>query len=337
MKKLFLFFLLLIPVPVFAVDQPYFNVTSATANSGSASVSVLNGTYPNNKEMRIDFSFLTFTDSYLKEVRVKMANNNLYNCNLGSVPVDLMKDTGRSRWAYIFTATCPINYNSNISEVVFDYFSTGSTDIILPHNLSVYSLNSSSGGSSADYTNQLQTIINNLNTNNTWNNYLYDQLNNNFPTIITKLETIHQDLLNSNTNVVNAINAQTQQQQQQNQIINNTDTSNNSTDFSNVINNNTLPNNSHAFDILGGLQGLINGLQPSGSCTRVSVPIPFTNQTLVLPCMTTDVYSVHFPELVVIWQLIVRGIGYYYILVNILRLVKETIDPFNFKLEVMDL
>lgn len=127
------------------------------------------------------------------------------------------------------------------------------------------------------------------------------------------------------------------QNEQQNQIINNTDTSSNSSDFDNTINNFDVPNTSHGFDILGSLQSFISGINVSGSCSRISVPIPFTNQNLVLPCMTTDVYSVHFPEIVVIWQLLVRGIGYYYILVNILRLIKETIDPFNFKLEVMDL
>lgn len=126
-------------------------------------------------------------------------------------------------------------------------------------------------------------------------------------------------------------------QTEQNQIINNTDTSSNSTDFNNTVNSATLPNNSHGFDILGSLQDLINGINVSGSCRRISVPIPFVNKTLTLPCMTTDVYSVHFPEIVVIWQLIVRGLGYYYILVNILKLIKETIDPFNFKLEVLDL
>lgn len=137
--------------------------------------------------------------------------------------------------------------------------------------------------------------------------------------------------------VINAINNQTQQQQQQNQIVNNTDSSGNASDFNSVVNNATLPNSSHGFDILGSLQIFISGINVSGSCNRISVPIPFTNQTLTLPCMTTDVYSVHFPEIVVIWQLIVRGLGYYYILVNILKLIKETIDPFNFKLEVMDL
>ena len=167
---------------------------------------------------------------------------------------------------------------------------------------------------------------------------LYNLISANDTTINNHLTDIYNAINGLNmSDVTNAINQQTQQQAQQNQVINNTNTGNNATDFSNSVNGNTLPNNSHAFDILSGLQSLINGLQPSGSCSRISVPIPFTNQTLILPCMTTDVYSVHFPEIVVIWQLIVRGIAYYYILVNILRLVKETIDPFNFKLEVMDL
>ena len=134
-----------------------------------------------------------------------------------------------------------------------------------------------------------------------------------------------------------SINLQTQQQAIQHQEIVNDDTSGNANDFNSDINNFSVPNDSHAFDILGSLQSFVGNIQVSGSCTRVSVPIPFTDKSFTLPCMTTDVYSVHFRELVIIWQLICRGVGYYYILVNVLKLVKETLDPFNFKLEVLDL
>lgn len=151
------------------------------------------------------------------------------------------------------------------------------------------------------------------------------------------ISTVSQNIATYGQGTINEIHQQRIDEQNQNQIINNTDTSSNSNDFANTINNFSIPNNSHAFDILGGLQGFINGLSVSSSCRRLTIPIPFINQNLTLPCMTTDVYSVYFPEIVVIWQLIVRGLVYYYIIVNILRLIKETIDPFNFKLEVMDL
>lgn len=138
-------------------------------------------------------------------------------------------------------------------------------------------------------------------------------------------------------NIQQSITAQSQQQQQQHDDIVDDDTSGNASGFSSDINNFNIPNESHAFDILGNLNSFIGNIQVSGSCSRISVPIPFTDKSFTLPCMTTDVYSVHFREIVIIWQLICRGVGYYYILVNVLKLVKETLDPFNFKLEVLDL
>ena len=139
----------------------------------------------------------------------------------------------------------------------------------------------------------------------------------------------YANLINSQS-IINSIDNQTD-------IISNDDTSGNASGFSSDINNFNIPNDSHAFDILGSLNNFIGNIQVSGACSRISVPIPFTDKNFVLPCMTTDVYSVHFREIVVIWQLICRGVGYYYILVNVLKLVKETLDPFNFKLEVLDL
>ena len=138
-------------------------------------------------------------------------------------------------------------------------------------------------------------------------------------------------------NIQQSIDIQSQQQQQQHQQIVDDDTSGNANNFNSDISNFNVPNDSHALDILGTLQSFVGNIQVSGACSRISVPIPFTDKNFVLPCMTTDVYSVHFREIVVIWQLICRGVGYYYILVNVLKLVKETLDPFNFKLEVLDL
>ena len=126
------------------------------------------------------------------------------------------------------------------------------------------------------------------------------------------------------------------QQQNFEQIMNNDSSSFNS-GIENIAGNTNVPNNSGLFDILSTLSSFTSNLSASGACSRITIPIPFTNQNVVLPCMTTEIYSVQFPELLVIWQLIVRGVVYYYIIVNFLKLLKETIDPFSMKLEVLDL
>lgn len=120
------------------------------------------------------------------------------------------------------------------------------------------------------------------------------------------------------------------------ELMNNDSTSYNS-GIENIVGNTQLPNNSGLFDVLSSLSSFVGNLSASGSCSAISVPIPFTTQNLRLPCMTTEVYAPNFPEILVIWQLIVRGIVYYYIIVNLLKLLKDTIDPFSMKLEVLDL
>lgn len=134
-----------------------------------------------------------------------------------------------------------------------------------------------------------------------------------------------------------AINNQTQQQQQQHQQIMQNDPTTYNNGIESIAGNTQLPNNSGLFDVLSSLSSFVGNLSASGSCSAISVPIPFTTQNLRLPCMTTEVYAPNFPELLAIWQLIVRGLVYYYIIVNMLKLLKDTIDPFSMKLEVLDL
>lgn len=332
MKKLFLLFFLLIPVPVFAynitsdlfIAQSYSNntwVSNSTAQSTvlNASRYVINNTnnttqlrFIYNQNNPVDLTTTGYTNYDLAVFNVKIFNNQL-SAGMGQILS-----------VSVFGNEC--YFNQQIDE--YDYpeeslqlsaYCSGDIPNTWGYTANIVTINFAS--SVISYVNISDITL--IATNGK---------------IFNSLNEIKQYLQNNgNTSIVNAINNQTQQQQQQNQIINNTDTSSNSNDFASTINNFSMPNDSHAFDILGGLQNFIGGLSVSSSCRRLTIPIPFTNQNLTLPCMTTDVYSVHFPQIVVIWQLIVRGLVYYYIIVNILRLIKETIDPFNFKLEVMDL
>ena len=300
MKKFLLFVLLLIPVPVFAIfySPPVKNVYYSTANGGLTSVSAQSTSLGGTPYWRVTSNASLYR--WVINFDFTGINQDYITFNFKSY------NTMPQGYLSIEGLTCEAVPNTVPSQV--SYIQLVSYGFVCP----------------------------NPHQSDVWVSYeVGDQGTATYDLWWPKSIAAYDDA--NTAQIITSINNQTNQQDAQNQIINNTNTGNNASDFSNVVNNNTLPNNSHAFDILGGLQSFINGLQPSGSCSRISVPIPFTNQTLILPCMTTDVYSVHFPEIVVIWQLLVRGIAYYYILVNILRLVKETIDPFNFKLEVMDL
>lgn len=165
-------------------------------------------------EYTVEFTALIFTDSYIKAIEINTPNEE-YTCKIGSIPVDFQKDTGRSRWAYIISTQCEINRTGPITSIRFIFFSNGQNQIELSNKFTITNKNSNNSGTAIDYTTDIQEIITKLNNNNTWNNYLYNQLNENFPTIINALNQIHTDLQTQNTSVVNAINNNWQQFQNQ--------------------------------------------------------------------------------------------------------------------------
>lgn len=154
---------------------------------------------------------------------------------------------------------------------------------------------------------------------------------------LSNINNAINSVFNNVSNVSNNINNQTSQQAQQHQEIMNHSSSGFSDGMNSMVNGFAVPNNSGLFDIITALQQFTQHLNSNGVCASVVVPIPFTNQSVRIPCMTTEVYRVHFAGILTIYQTIIRGIVYYYIIVNLLKLLKDTIDPFNMKLEVLDL
>ena len=79
----------------------------------------------------------------------------------------------------------------------------------------------------------------------------------------------------------------------------------------------------------------INNILTS-SCSSLSIPLPFVNKNIVLPCMTT-IYSNYFGAFFQLYQLITTGIISYYIIVRIFNLVKDFKNPEHDEIEVVDL
>lgn len=73
-----------------------------------------------------------------------------------------------------------------------------------------------------------------------------------------------------------------------------------------------------------------------GTCQSVSVPIPFVNSNVILPCMN-EIYQIYFPEILNIWQIISTGLIAYGVGVNIVGMVKGFKDPQNDRVEVLEL
>ena len=74
----------------------------------------------------------------------------------------------------------------------------------------------------------------------------------------------------------------------------------------------------------------------SSSCSNLVLPLPFVNQNLTLPCMSS-IYSQYFGSLFSLYQLITDGIISYWICIKVFELVKGFKDPETDKIEVLDL
>lgn len=79
---------------------------------------------------------------------------------------------------------------------------------------------------------------------------------------------------------------------------------------------------------------LINSLT-SSTCNSLQFPLPFVNQNVVIPCMST-IYN-KFPLFYNLWQLITTGLVGYRISINLFKKVKDIQDPDNDRIEVLDL
>ncbi len=73
----------------------------------------------------------------------------------------------------------------------------------------------------------------------------------------------------------------------------------------------------------------------SASCTPLVLPMPFVNQDVELPCMST-IYS-KFGAFLKIYQTITFGVIAYWVSINIFAMVKGFKDPESDRIEVFDL
>ena len=74
----------------------------------------------------------------------------------------------------------------------------------------------------------------------------------------------------------------------------------------------------------------------SSKCTPLSIPIPFVDTNVTLPCMNT-IYSQFFGDVLTIYQTITTGMIAYWVCINIFAMVKGFKDPDSDNVEVMEL
>lgn len=135
-----------------------------------------------------------------------------------------------------------------------------------------------------------------------------------------------------------SVNAKIQQTNQAvnqvNDSINNSDTSGANSDASGFFDN--FQSNDHGLTgIITTPLNLINSIT-SSSCTPLTIPLPFVNQNLTLPCMST-IYSQYFGTFYTIYQTVTFGIVAYWVCVRIFYKVQDFKNPSNSEVEVLEL
>ena len=106
----------------------------------------------------------------------------------------------------------------------------------------------------------------------------------------------------------------------------------------NVISNffSNFQNNDHGLSSIITLPLSSIQSMATATCSPLSIPIPYTNRNITLPCMSSY-YNTHIPLIYNLWQTVSFGLISYFICVDVFRMVKGFKDPESDKVEVMDL
>ena len=245
--------------------------------------------------------------------------------------------------------TCFSNINSSYSYDQVSGILTITVLFTMNHDSAgfFYQLNSSSSGYNGQGHGQF--VWNSLEINNAQftlrsvNLYLVsgdsgsDVIINQNNTIINQNST----QINQNDTIIQQNQTQITQQQSTNEKldqIEQTITNDNTTQASNSASSyfSNFSNNTH------GLTGIItlplSTIQSltSATCSPLVIPIPYTNSSISLPCMSV-IYNTYVPSIYNLWKIVSFGIIAYFICLDIFRMVKNFKDPNKDEIEVLDL
>lgn len=152
------------------------------------------------------------------------------------------------------------------------------------------------------------------------------------------VKSLNEPQFNLCRNANQAINDQQEEnnkiQQERNDFLNDDDTSESSSTGSSFFN--SFNTSDHGLTgIITAPLNLITSIT-SKSCSPLVVPLPFVNENLSLPCMSS-IYSQYFGSFYDIYKVITFGIVAYWICVRIFAMVKDFKNPEHDEIEVVDL
>lgn len=138
---------------------------------------------------------------------------------------------------------------------------------------------------------------------------------------------------NDSTEIVNGLGGIQQQQQQTNDTLTDSNISGANTDTNNAlsgINNsvsNTLDSSINANTLNTLLTGFVNQLSNS-TCTPITLPIPFTTENIVLPCLGTE-FSQRIPVIWSLYELIITGVIVLRFWQHAVEFILNILDPYH--------
>lgn len=277
----------------------------------------------------VTFTYFQFGKGSLYEVTAENSNGLLSQCNLLTTSSYIDSDKQYS----IVTATCPVDFsNSGLKNIYFHNVAVTNEVILSDFQLS--NRVTFVQDSKYDIISSIQSI--NINELLTRLSNIYGRIDSGFHDIYELLEGNNDEILKKQQDLL-------EQQQKNTDAVNNLNNSLNDSNISgandalNGFTNNELFKDSTG--ILAIIQAPINMLNSitSATCSPLTLPIPYMNFDIKIPCLST-VLSKHFSsELLTLLKLAINGFIMYKVLCSLVMDIHSYKDPDSDKLEVLDL
>ena len=161
-----------------------------------------------------------------------------------------------------------------------------------------------------------------------------DAINAGVNNIITNNNTNTDRLIEEEKKTQDEIRKQTEEQKKTNDTLKDTDTTSSEHKAKGFFDN-FQDDNYGLSDIITIPLDFIKGLS-NNKCNNLNIPIPFVNQTVSLPCMTS-IYEKYASDFLILYQTITTGFIAYWVCVNIFAMVQGFKSPDSDNVEVLDL
>lgn len=145
---------------------------------------------------------------------------------------------------------------------------------------------------------------------------------------------ILQDIVIQNQTIINQNQQIVDNSKETNDLIKDDNVSGAESKVNELINNSAFQDNSGIQAIINAPLNFINGL--TNVCSPISLTIPFINANVTIPCIKQEL-TTHVPTIVPVLSTAINGFIIYRILLDLVFIVKNSRNPDDDRIEVLDL